>query len=176
MRDAPPTFSESWFRVANQRIALRPSVRIRRQNYRGQRWMVLENSLDNNFFRMHPASYEFVARLSADRTVEEGWKECLDRFPNEAPGQEAVIQLLAQLYHAGLLQYNLATDTEQLFKRFERTRQRELRSRLLNIMFLRIPVFDPDRLLQAAMPIARLFLSMPGLIMWLIVVGLGAKF
>jgi putative peptide zinc metalloprotease protein len=176
MRDAPPTFSESWFRVANQRIALRPSVRIRRQNYRGQRWMVLENSLDNNFFRMHPASYEFVARLTPNRTVEEVWKECLDRFPNEAPGQEAVIQLLAQLYHAGLLQYNLGSDTEQLFKRFEKTRQRELRSRLLNIMFLRIPVFDPDRFLKAAMPIARLFLSVPGLIMWLIVVGLGVKF
>lgn len=176
MRDAPPTFSESWFRVANQRIALRPSVRIRRQNYRGQRWMVLENSLDNNFFRMHPASYEFVARLSPDRTVEEVWKECLDRFPNEAPGQEAVIQLLGQLYQAGLLQYNLSSDTEQLFKRFEKTRQRELRSRLLNIMFLRVPIFDPDRFLKAAMPVARLFVSVPGLVLWLIVVGLGAKF
>src|SRR2546423_978510 len=85
MRDAPPTFSESWFRVANQRIALRPSVRIRRQNYRGQRWMVLENALDNNFFRVHPASYEFIARLRPERTVEEVWRECLDRFPNEAP-------------------------------------------------------------------------------------------
>jgi putative peptide zinc metalloprotease protein len=175
MRDAPPTFSESWFRVANQRIALRPSVRIRRQNYRGQRWMVLENSLDNNFFRMHPASYEFVARLRPDRTVEEVWRECLNRFPNEAPGQEAVIQLLGQLYHAGLLQYNLGSDTEQLFKRYERTRQREIKSRLLNVMFLRIPVLDPDRFLKAAMPIARLFLSPFGLLIWLTVVGLGVK-
>ena len=175
MRDAPPTFSESWFRVANQRIALRPSVRIRRQNYRGQRWMVLENALDNNFFRMHPASYEFVARLRPERTVEEVWRECLDRFPNEAPGQEAVIQLLAQLYHAGLLQYNLGSDTEQLFKRYERGRQREIRSRLMNIMFLRIPVFDPDRFLQAAMPVARLVLNSIGLFAWLAVVGLGLK-
>jgi putative peptide zinc metalloprotease protein len=175
MRDAPPTFSESWFRVATQRIALRPSVRIRRQNYRGQRWMVLENSLDNNFFRMHPASYEFVARLRPDRTVEEVWRECLDRFPNDAPGQEAVIQLLGQLYHAGLLQYNLSSDTEQLFKRYERTRQREIRSRLLNVMFLRIPIFDPDRFLKAAMPIARLFLSPLGLLLWLAVVGTGLK-
>lgn len=175
MRDAPPTFSESWFRVANQRIALRPSVNVRRQNYRGQRWMVLENSLDNNFFRMHPASYEFVARLRPERTVEEVWRECLDRFPNEAPGQEAVIQLLAQLYHAGLLQYNLATDTEQLFQRYERGRQREIRSRLLNIMFLRIPVFDPDRFLRAAMPIARLLLNPIGLFAWLAVVGVGIK-
>jgi putative peptide zinc metalloprotease protein len=175
MKDAPPTFSESWFRVATQRIALRPSVRIRRQNFRGQRWMVLENSLDNNFFRMHPASYEFVARLCPERTVEEVWRECLDRFPNDAPGQEAVIQLLSQLYHAGLLQYNIGSDTEQLFKRYERTRQREIRGRLLNVMFLRIPVLDPDRFLKAAMPFAKLLLSPVGLIGWLIVVGLGLK-
>src|SRR3954463_7146444 len=142
MADAPPTFSESWFRVATQRIALRPSVRIRRQNYRGQRWMVLENSLDNNFFRMHPASYEFVARLRPDRTVEEVWRECLNRFPNDAPGQEAVIQLLSQLYFSNLLQYDLATDSAKLFERCEKARQRETRSRWLNLMFSRFPLFD----------------------------------
>src|SRR5436190_4721226 len=124
MAEAPPTFSESWFRVANQRISLRPSVIMRRQNFRGERWIVLENSLNNQFFRMHPASYEFIARLRPDRTVEEVWRETLERFPNEAPGQEAVIQLLSQLYHAGLLQYTIASDTEQLFQRYERVRQR----------------------------------------------------
>lgn len=175
MADAPATFSESWFRVANQRISLRPSVEVRRQNFRGQRWMVLENPLTNQFFRMHPASYEFVARLRPERTVEEVWKECLARFPDEAPGQEAVIRILSQLYQAGLLQYDLSSDTAQLFKRFERTRQREMRSRLLNIMFLRIPLLDPDRFLQAAMPVARLLLNPIGALLWLAVVGVGIK-
>ena len=83
---------------------------MRRQNFRGRRWHVLENPFSNQFFRLQPAAYEFVARLRPDRTVEAVWKECLEKFPDEAPGQESVIQLLGQLYRAGLLQYDFAED------------------------------------------------------------------
>ena len=65
----PSTFSESWYRIAKQKISLRPSVRVRRQNFRGERWYVLENPFSNQFFRLRPAAYEFVARLRSDRTV-----------------------------------------------------------------------------------------------------------
>jgi hypothetical protein len=66
------TFSESWYRVANQKICLRPVVRTRRQNFRGERWIVLENPFSNQYFRLRPAAYEFVSRLRPDRTVEAG--------------------------------------------------------------------------------------------------------
>src|SRR6185436_17654939 len=103
MREPLQTFSESWYRIADQRIALRHGVKVRRQNFRGQRWIVLENPFRNQFFRLRPETYEFVGRLRPDRTVEQVWKECLEKFPDAAPGQEAVIQLLAQLYLSDLL-------------------------------------------------------------------------
>src|SRR5512139_1132861 len=130
----PETFSESWYRIAPQHLHLRPGIKVRRQNYRGERWIVLENPFSNQFFRLRPAAYEFVARLRPERTVQEVWQECLDRFPEEAPGQGAVIQLLSQLYFANLLQYDLATDSAQLFERYKKRRQREIRARFLNIM------------------------------------------
>src|SRR5512144_2713718 len=120
MPDALATFSESWYRIAGQRIYLRPDVRVRRQNYRGERWYVLENPFSNEFFRLRPAAYEFVARLRPDRTVEQVWQQCVEKFPDEAPGQEAAMQLLAQLYHANLLHYAQAADTSQLLERFKR--------------------------------------------------------
>ena len=107
--------------------------------------------------------------------MEEVWKECLERFPDEAPGQEAVIQLLAQLYHANLLQYELASDTAQLFKRYEKTRQRELRARLLNIMFARFPLLDPDDFLVRTLPVVGRLISPAGAVLWLVVVGWALK-
>ncbi|MCP5527049.1 MAG: biotin/lipoyl-binding protein [Verrucomicrobiales bacterium] len=171
MSEAPATFSESWYRVARERLGLRPSVQVQRQSYRGERWIVLRNPFSNQFFRLRPAAYEFVARLSPRRTVEEVWKECLERFPDDAPGQEAVIQLLSQLYHANLLQYEAATDAAQLFKRYEKTRQREVRARLLNIMFARIPLLDPDRFLVRTLPVMKWFIGGAGAVLWLAVVG-----
>lgn len=175
MADSTSTFSESWYRVANQRICLRAGVQVRRQNFRGERWYVLENPFTNEYFRIRPAAYEFVARLDPRRTVEDVWRECLEKHPDDAPGQEAVLQLLAQLYFANLLQYDQATDTANLFDRFKKRQQREWRARLLNIMFMRFPLLDPDRWLVRALPFVGKFISVFGAILWLVVVGAGIK-
>src|SRR2546423_6954227 len=130
MAEPQATFSESWYRVANQRISLRSGVKIRRQNLRGERWFVLENPFTNEFFRLRPGAYEFVGRLGPERTVEEVWRECLEKSPDDAPGQEAVLQLLAQLYFANLLQYAEAANSGELFERYRKRQQREWSARL----------------------------------------------
>lgn len=175
MAEVLQTFSESWHRIANQRIALRRGINVRRQNFRGKRWIVIENPLSNQFFRLSPAAYEFVARLRADRTVEQVWVECLEKFPDEAPGQEQVIQLLSQLYYANLLQYAEAADSAQLFERYQKARQREVRSKLMNIMFMRFPLLDPDEFLNKTIGFVGKFISPLGAVIWLAFVGFALK-
>jgi putative peptide zinc metalloprotease protein len=169
------TFSESWYRVAQQRICLRPGVRARRQNFRGERWVILEQPFSNQYFRLRPAAYEFVARLQPHRTVEQVWQQCLERFPDEAPSQEAVIQLLSQLYFANLLQYDLAADSAQLFRRYQQRQQREIGFRFLNLMFMRFPLLDPDRLLVRLLPWLGRLISPAGALLWVLVVGAAVK-
>jgi putative peptide zinc metalloprotease protein len=169
------TFSESWHRVANQRICLHSGVRVSRQFFRGERWVVVENPFTNQFFRLRPAAYDFVARLRPDRTVDEVWHECLKHSPDEAPGQEAVIQLLAQLYHSNLLQYDLAADSAQLFQRYKKRRERELKARLLSVMFMRFPLLDPDAFLRRTMPLVGWLISWVGGLIWLGVVVAAVK-
>src|SRR5258708_7081297 len=173
--DAPPTFSESWYRIASQKISLRPGVRIQRQNYRGERWFVLENPFSNQFFRLRPAAYEFVARLRSDKTVSEVWQDCLNKFPDDAPGQEAVLQLLAQLYYANLIQYENATDTAKLFERFERIRQREKGFFLTNLMFMRFPLLHPNDFLNKTIGVGGKLISPFGALILLAIVGFGLK-
>jgi putative peptide zinc metalloprotease protein len=169
------TFSESWHRVASRRLSLRAGVTVRRQNFRGERWFVIENPFTNEFFRVRPAAYEFLARLHPARTVEDVWRECLEKFPDDAPGQEAVLQLLSQLYFANLLQYDHAADSASLFERFKKRQQREWRSRLLNLMFMRFPLLDPDRFLVRTLPVVGKFISLFGALLWLVVVGAALK-
>lgn len=168
-------FSESWHRVAGQCIHLRAGLKVHRQFYRGERWIVLENPFSNQFFRLRPAAYEFVARLRPDRTVDEVWRTCLDRFPDEAPGQEALIQLLSQLYFANLLQYDQASDSAQLFERYKKRRQREVTGKLLNIMFMRFPLLDPDAFLVRTLPVMGKLISKTAGVIWLVVIGLALK-
>jgi putative peptide zinc metalloprotease protein len=166
-------YSEHWYRVANQRVALRPGVHTRRQRFRGETWRVLYDPFAHNFYRLRPAAYAFVARLSPDRTVEEVWTECLEEMPGEAPGQGEVIQLLAQLYLSNLLQLDLPPDARQFFERYRKRKQKEKASYLSYIMFARFPLYDPDDLLNRIKPYIRMLFSRIGFAIWLAVV-LGA--
>ncbi len=169
------TFSESWYRVANQKICLRPVVKARRQNFRGERWIVLENPFSNQYFRIRPATYEFISRLRSDKTVEQVWNECLERFPDASPSQEAVINLLSQLYFRNLLQYDLAADSAQLFERYKKRKQREISFRFVNIMFARFPLLDPDRFLMRTLPVVGKLINWFGAALWVLVVGFALK-
>ncbi|MEN9353428.1 MAG: hypothetical protein RL318_753 [Fibrobacterota bacterium] len=169
-------FHESWYRIASQRASLRSSVRIHRQFYRGVKWYVLFDPFTNQYYRLEQGAWEFVVRLDSRRTIEEVWYELLRLDPDNAPGQGEVIDILAQLYQANMLHYDLAQDGQKLFERKQRKDQQKLRSNLLNILFLRIPLLDPDSLLKRFMPLIRLLFSRAGLLVWLAVVGTGVKF
>lgn len=175
MAEKTRMFSEHWYRVAGQRVALRPSVRSRRQLYRGESWRVLYDPFANQFFRLRPAAYDFVARLSPDRTVEEVWRESLERDPDHAPGQDETIRLLAQLYLANLLQLDLPPDAERFFERYRRRKQREYRSYFTQIMFARFPLLDPTAFLNKTRIYARMMFSRPGLLVWLVVLIMAGK-
>jgi len=166
-------YSDSWHRVQGHRINLRPSVQIKKQAFRGRSWYVLYDRFNNRFFRFRPEAYAFIARLSSERTVDETWQKCLEEDPDNAPGQEEVIRMLAQLYQASLLQSDVSPDAVRLFDRFRKQKQRELRAKLMSILFVRIPLFDPNRLLDKTMPFAKLIFSRFGFVIWLAVVAVG---
>ncbi len=169
------TFSESWHRIAKLRISLGPTVKARKQLFRGEIWYVLYDPFNNQYFRLRPEAYEFVVRLRRDRTVEEVWEECLLRTPDKAPGQEDVLQLLTQLYFANLLYFDVPADSAKLFERYKKRRQREVRSKLLSIMFFRLPLLDPEFILRRIRPLLNILVGPVGAAVWLSVVAWAVK-
>lgn len=166
-------FSESWHRVAAQRIRLRPSVQIRKQFYRGERWHVVHDPFTHNFFRFTAEAHTFITRLDGSQTVEEIWQQCLKLNGERAPGQGEVIQMLAQLYQANLIVSDVPPDTARLFERQKQHKQRELRSRLMSVFFLRLRLWDPDSFLKRALPYMGWMFSRPMAVLWVLVVGTG---
>lgn len=175
MSRQPSLYSESWYRVRHQHISLRPNVQIHKQSFRGQIWYVVEDPFNNRFYRFRPEAYTFIARLTQHKTVEEVWQQCLEDEPEKAPGQPEVVRMLAQLYQSSLLQSDLSPDAARLFERHRKQKQRELKAKLLSILFIRIPLFDPNKLLDRLLPLAQPFLSRIGFAIWLGVLFFGLK-
>lgn len=164
-------FSESWHRVAAQKIRLRPSVRVRKQYFRGRTWYVANDLYGDQFFRFRPEAWDFIARLDGTKTVEEVWQDCLDKKGDEAPGQGEAIQILSNLYQSNLIVSDFPADVVQLFERQKKRHAREWKARLFGIFFLRIPLFDPDAFLNRTIRYVRPLLSIFGALLWLGLVG-----
>ncbi len=167
MADNTNTFSEVWYRVANQSVTLRAQVKIQRQFFRGEKWYVIEDPFNNQFFRIRPAAYDFLARLNSRQTLEETWLECIQSNPDETPGQEEVIQLLSQLYHANLIHYELPADSQKFFERYKKRKGKETRATLLNIMFAKFPFLDPNDFLERVKPYIGFFFNPVTFLVWL---------
>ena len=162
-----PTFSESWYRVADLRPRLRSTIQAHRQHFRGQMWYVLQDPASNEHFRVNVPAYRFVGLLDGRRTVAEVWRACNEQLGDGAPTQGEAIQLLGQLYSSNLLQAEMSPDAEGLFRRYHKRRTREVQSYLTNVLFIRIPLVDPDHFLNRWVGIFGRFFSWYGLFLWL---------
>jgi putative peptide zinc metalloprotease protein len=166
-----PTFSESWYRVAPLKARLRSSAQISRQFYRGDRWYVVRDPAGNQFHRLSDAAYRFVGLLDGTRTIAEAWDICGGQLADDAPTQPEIIQILSHLYAANLIEADVTPDATVLLRRHKQLTKRKMQGRLMNVLFPRIPLWDPDQFLVRWMPVVRPMLSWVGAIIWLIVVA-----
>ena len=169
-------FHESWYRLAESKIALRASVQVHRQVYRGVVWYVLYEPFTNKFYRLPQGAYEFVSRLSVNKTVGEVWNGMLNSATGEIPGQGEVIEMLAQLYQSNMLMYDGIEDGAKLFERNQKQNRKKVKASLLNIFFLKVPLVDPDALLNKLRWLISCLISRPFALVWLLTVIVAAKY
>ncbi|MCC7204371.1 MAG: PqqD family peptide modification chaperone [Phycisphaeraceae bacterium] len=171
-----PTFSELWYRVAELRPRLRPTIQTYRQSFRHQLYHVIRDPSNNQFFRLDDAGYHLIALLDGRRTVADAWKIANEQLGDRSPTQGEVIELLGQLYSANLLQAELPADAQGMFDRYRQRVRREVGSYLLNILFVRIPLLDPDPILDAWEPVVRWVFSWIGLAVWALLLATAGYF
>src|SRR3954462_10891996 len=162
-----PTFSESWYRVAALKAKVRAGAQISRTFYRGERWDVVRDPAGNQFHRLSDAAYRFVGLLDGTRTVAEAWDLVGGQLADDAPTHNEVIQILSQLHAANLLESNVTPDAAVLLRRHKKMVKQQWQGRLMNILFPRIPLWDPDQFLVRWMPIIKPFLGKLGALLWL---------
>jgi len=168
-------FSENWYLVELVRCGLRASVSVQRQEFHGELWYVCRDRFSNQFFRLSPQAYAFIARLDDQRTLDQLWQEQLDLNPDETPGQGEIIGLLTELNSANLLQFDSAGDSERLYQRHQDRQKKQRRSWLMGFMTAKIPLFDPDKLLTRLLPYCRWLFGPIGLLLSLLVGLVGLK-
>ena len=166
--------SPSWYRVAELRPRLRSHFRIHRHSYRGGRWYVLEDRISRRSHRFDAQAYFVIGLMDGHRSMQRIWDAAVERLGDEAPAQDEVIRLLGQLHLADVVQCEIAPDVDELLRRMHRIGRRSRLARWMAPLAIRIPLFDPERMLGRWLPWYRPLFGAFGALLWLLVVGWGA--
>lgn len=160
-----PLVSGSWYRVAPLRPSLVGGLKVVRQRVRDQLWHVLVEPGSGRQLRLNPAAYAFAGRCDGRATVENLWQGLLAQQGDDAPTQDDILRLLAQLFRAGMLQFDAAPHLSMLFARRSEDEERRRRA-FINPLMLRMRLFDPTRLLDRLVPLAHALARWPVFVGW----------
>lgn len=163
----------SWYRVAELHPRLAGHARIQRQVFRGQVGYVLQNRITGRFYRVSESAHYFAGLMDGARTVQELCDATNAALGEDTLSQDHVIELLGKLYSAEALQTDASFDSAELFERRVQHQRAQWLSRIKNPLAIRLPLFDPDKLLERLLPLGRFLFSRFGAWIWLLMVSLG---
>lgn len=146
-----------------------------RQMFRGEAWYVVCDKLGHRFFRIRPAAYRFICYLEDAENVQDAWDRALEIDPVDSPGQGEVIQLLSQLYQSGLLRSDQNADISALEENKARENAQKRKQRISSLLFLKIPLINPDPFLRRTLSLFAWLFTPVGAILWFIVFAWGLQ-
>src|SRR5579864_631445 len=111
---AGPFLSSVWHKVAQLRPRLHAHAEVSRHRVRGRSMYVVRNPATGRLYRFSSAVYYFLGLLDGRRTVAEAWSMLAARLDEDAPTQDDIVELLAQLHQADLLQSEMTPDFAEL--------------------------------------------------------------
>ncbi|MCU7810769.1 MAG: peptidase M50, partial [Candidatus Thiodiazotropha sp. (ex Notomyrtea botanica)] len=156
-----------WQQIAQARPALNPQIVIRRQRYADEIWYLLQDPISERHFRLSPEAYHLIDRFNGTRSLEEIWQSAQNRW-QDPPSQSDFIRLLMQLQGVGTIQEGAASEPLKLLER--RKKPRQWLMQLRNPLSLRLPLWDPDKLLDRLLPLVQPLICRTGLVIWLLLV------
>jgi putative peptide zinc metalloprotease protein len=165
-----PLLSASWYRVSELKPRMRTHARMQRHRYRGQVWFVLQDPASGRAHRFTPAARLIMNGMDGERSVGALWEMANKRLGESAPSQDELIHLLGQLHSSDLLQCDVSPDVAELFDRAQRQDRARVKRAIGNPMAIKVPLIDPDRLLERMLPFVRPFWGWKGMLVWLAIV------
>jgi putative peptide zinc metalloprotease protein len=148
MADQPQAAVSDLERRKQVRVLLRDDLSITRQKYEGRTYYVVKDPVSLRYYRFKEQERFLLDLMNGQHTLDDAQKAFEKRFRPERLTLEDLEAFTSQLLQAGLAQNESPNAGKQLFDRFKKRRRSVITQALLNILYIKIPVFDPDHVLE----------------------------
>ncbi|HHJ15065.1 MAG TPA: hypothetical protein ENJ80_00015 [Gammaproteobacteria bacterium] len=160
--------------LAPLRPRLKRGLQLQSQIHAGKTWYVLGDPLNGRHYRFSPAAQRVLEMLDGKRSLAEIAAVPGGDVTETSAHFEQLLGLLARLYAAELLDWKLSPQQRAVFDHLSgKTAGQAPPRRPFNPLAIRLPLADPDALLQRLLPFVRPLFSPLWLLAWCLLVGWG---
>ncbi len=129
------------------RLRTRPDLQITEQRYEGKVYHVVKDPVCLRYYRFNRQEYFVFSLFDGGHTMEEVKGRFEDEFKPHRLEYNDLEGFARQLITAGLVQSETVGTGKHLFERRAKQRRTKRIAALSSILYWKIPVFDPDRIL-----------------------------
>jgi len=126
---------------------------------------VVKDPVSTNYFRLGEVEYVVLKCFQEGKEVDETRQE-VKRWTGSEISVREIHRFVEQLKGANLLKSKGMSDVPTLVRQNGLRRKRKLKQLLSNYLFVTIPLWDPDRLLNKLLPRVRFFFTPYFLVLW----------
>jgi putative peptide zinc metalloprotease protein len=129
------------------RLRVRVDLSIAPQKYEGRTYYVVKDPVSLRYYRFKEQEYFLIQLMDGKHTLDDAQKEFEKRFRPDRLTLEDLEGFGQQLLSAGLAQNESPQAGKQLYDRRKKRRRSEIMQALTNILYIKIPIYDPEKLL-----------------------------
>lgn len=142
-----PTFVPNAERRKQVRLCTRRDLVITPQQYEGKWCQVVKDPVSLKYYRFNQHEFFVFDRLKGKMTLDDIRKDFEKEFAPDRLTLEDLEGFARQLVTAGLVQHESPNASKQLFEKRLKQRRTKKLATFSNILYIKLPVFDPDRIL-----------------------------
>src|SRR5215475_12389673 len=125
------------------RLRIRGDLGIAPQKYEGRTYYVVKDPVSLRYYRFKEQEHFLIRMMDGTHTLDDAQKAFEKRFRPDRLTLEDLEQFGQQLLKAGLAQNESPQAGKQLYDRRKERRRSEVMQAVTNILYIKIPVFDP---------------------------------
>lgn len=154
----PPKAAPSSQQPSHKRpipLIKRPDLIHKRIDYRGEPHFVTKDPVGLQYHRLRPEQWAVLELLDGERNLETIRKELKLQYPGVSPSLSDIQELIQDLHVKNLVLSARQGQGTELLGREIKERKKKFISTLKNIMYLRLPGWDPEATLARYYPMVR---------------------
>jgi putative peptide zinc metalloprotease protein len=141
------------------RPKLRPDLVVQPQFYEGMTHYVVKDPIGLKYFRFKQEEYFLLQQLDGKQNLQDIKRLFERKYRPQTIAIDDLMRFASQLHEAGLVQLDTSDQARALITRRRKNRWKRVWQFFANILYIKIPVIDPERLLTGMYPYFRWIFS-----------------